>query len=178
MNRRESEWFFKAAWGGSVLTDHLTQLPGFGGLFSLGLFLGLIFFSFFFFFFFLRNLSFACPTYCIPQSELEAFFSLIQISLSLSLSLSFPLSISRSYRLPSQPSVHAHSIPLSVFPPRHISLLSSQLSQHFHPCSLLWSSPFWFLSHVCTAPLIAFVAPFSPAFMVYLSFCLVGLTSH
>lgn len=111
------------------MTDHLTQLPGFSGLFSFGLFLGLIFFFFW-------NLSFACPTYCIPQSELEAFFSLIQIFLSLSLclrSLSLPFSLSRSFRLPSQPSVHACGISLSVFSPRHISLFSSRLSQHFIP---------------------------------------------
>lgn len=82
-------------------------------------------------FFFFRNLSFACPTYCIPQSELEAFFSLIQISLSLS---AFSLApFPRSFRLPSQPSVRARGISLSVFPPRHISLFSSRLSQHFIP---------------------------------------------
>lgn len=39
------------------------------------------------------NVSFACPTYCIPQSELEAFFSLIQISRSVCSLLAPPLSL-------------------------------------------------------------------------------------
>lgn len=55
----------------SVLTDRLTWLTAcdlFRVIFGLSLFL---------------DVSFACPTYCIPQSELEAFFSLIQIFLSI-----------------------------------------------------------------------------------------------
>lgn len=63
------------------LADRLTWLPAFSGLFRF------IFGRSFW------NVSFACPTYCIPQSELEAFFSLIQILLSVCSLLALPLSL-------------------------------------------------------------------------------------
>lgn len=96
----------------SVLTDRLTWLTAcdlFRVIFGLSLFL---------------DVSFACPTYCIPQSELKAFFSLIQIFLSVcSPFILHFLHFSSGFT----PSVHA----CGIFSPRHFTLLI--LTLHFTP---------------------------------------------
>lgn len=111
---------------GSVLADRLTWLPAFSGLFRF--IFGLSFW----------NVSFACPTYCIPQSELEAFFSLIQISLSVCSLLALPLSL-----FPSGFSAICSRLWHLLFSPFHDSF---RLSLHF---TLLL--PFLYLS-ICVLP--------------------------
>ena len=119
----------------SVSTDRPTSLPGSSGLFSSGLFLGLIFW----------NLSFACPTYHIPQSELKAFFSLIQIffffSLPPSLCLPVAPSLTHSITLSSSLLSHLFTLVASLYPSSLSAVFHSSSSTlpAFYPCSLSWS---------------------------------------
>lgn len=112
---------------GPVSTDHLAWLTAFSRLFK-------VIFGLSPFFSFLDG-SFACPTYYIPQSELEAFFSLIQISLSVCSLFILPFSL-----FPSGFSAICSCLWHLLFLPFH----SFHIDSAFYPWSLSSSFPFAF----------------------------------
>lgn len=122
----------------SVLTDRLTWLTAcdlFRVIFGLSLFL---------------DVSFACPTYCIPQSELEAFFSLIQIFPSVCSPFILHFShFSSGFAAICSCLWHLLSSPFH----------SSHNDSAFYPSTLFSSFPFAF-PPVCITPMTDFVALF------------------